>query len=392
MKDLIKKILKEALGVPEGILESTEKIFQSITEELNSLPKKVENDGDYTFYISTNISISDYVLKNIILHLMFKADNEKERVDFYAMGYQNVSQFNNKTYRIVNVITPETIEVTINLSGPEKTTKKDIKNYFKSDKSKLMSALSHELGHAYNLYKKGGSDVKSMARYRAYTDLYFPIKEVNDFIYNLYYIHSVENIVRPIEVASEMKSGNINKENFYEFITNNDTYKKLKKINEFSYENFRNELFKNTKKIKSFLIRIGVEESKLETDEEIVDELLKVVYVNLTNKSISTTMNMMITNPMEELFGFGIIDISKEEMFTKIARSFAKYHNDVEKFFKMEAKNFKYYSTKMLKKISKLYAYEIPKSKKQSINDWDSFHKMNKTGEQIETKLRYSKK
>jgi len=46
----------------------------------------------------------------------------------------------------------------------------------------------------------------------------------------------------------------------------------------------------------------------------------------------------------------------------------------------------------MLKKISKLYAYEIPKSKKQSINDWDSFHKMNKTGEQIETKLRYSKK
>ena len=52
--------------------------------------------------------------------------------------------------------------------------------------------------------------------------------------YFLYFITTIENLVRPSEIYSQMKEGNISREDFLEFISSNTTYQTLKKINNFS--------------------------------------------------------------------------------------------------------------------------------------------------------------
>jgi len=141
-------------------------------------------------------------------------------------------------------------------------------------------------------------------------------------MFNLYYIHSVENIVRPIEVASLMRSSNVNRENFYEFITNNKTYTKLKDIGNFSVDKMIESLKLESDKIRQFLDRIGVETDDLETDDELVNELLRIVYVNIANNKVDIAKQMMTTNAFEDLMGFiG----GKEELFHKLASGFVKY-------------------------------------------------------------------
>jgi len=385
MRNLIRKVLKEALGVPEGILESGEQLYELINNRLKKIPKEIPEENN--FEISTKIKISDYVIKKVYLNLNIKKIDTVSEVDFYSMGFNNVSRFNNKTFKLINIITPDTVELSINLACPENVKKKDIIDYFKKDKVNILSALTHELGHAFNIYKKEESTVKSMAKYRSYHDTNFPIKPISEFIHMLYYIHAIENIVRPIEVASKMRSEDINKEKFYEFITNNETYKKLKKINGFSYQNFRDELKNDAKNIKNFLDRIGADVSQLNTDDEIVDEVLRILFINLVNKTLDVSTRMITSSPIEEIFGF---QGKKLKFFQKLVSSFSKYENNINKFFEDEEKNFKFISEKMLKKISKLY--DMAKTKNSSIRNWDLHHKINKSGEQFETKLRYGKK
>ncbi len=53
-------------------------------------------------------------------------------------------------------------------------------------------------------------------------------------------------------------------------------------------------------------------------------------------------------------------------------------------------KKFKIISEKMMKKISKLFA--MAKVDKSSIKDWDLHNKINKTGEQLETEIKYKRR
>ena len=61
MRELIRQVLREALGVPSGSIESGEILYDLILKKLKVLP--IDLDEDSTFNMRTNFSISDYKIK-----------------------------------------------------------------------------------------------------------------------------------------------------------------------------------------------------------------------------------------------------------------------------------------------------------------------------------------
>lgn len=380
MRSLIKKLLHESVGVPEGILETAENLYDMSLKKLKKFDPFTE---EKIFKLKTDFKISDYEIKKINLTFNFTKTDQVEEVVIPSMVYQGRSRLSDDLK--IEMLSGDEIWLKIHFAGPEETKTDDLVNFFKKDKVSITSNLSHELKHSYDVYKKKYESIKSQSKYFGYQRTSFPFKPINDFLHYLYFIHNIENLVRPTEVASRMRSGNIDKEGFYDFITNDRTYQMLKRINQFTYEGLRNELKSDIKNINSFFKKMKHKFSG--TDDEKVDELLRIVYVNLVNNSLIGVKSMLTTHILNEILGF---QGGKDEMFNKMIDFFRKFDNDVKKFYLYEEKNFKRISTIMMKKI--ISVYTLAKENKSSIKDWELHHKINKTGEQFETEIKFKSK
>jgi hypothetical protein len=302
------------------------------------------------------------------------------------MSFGNRSTFDDSSFKLVNVISPNEIKVSIDFAGPENTENSDLLDFFRKDKAEITSSLSHELQHAFNFYKEGHQSLVGLSKYAGYQRTSFPFEPIRDFLHYLYFIHNVENLVRPTEVASYMRTGEIDKQGFYDFILNNKTYKMLKKINNFTYEGLREELKSDIPAIDNFFDRIDFEPTS-ETDDGKVDDLLRLVYVNLVNNSLSTVKGMMSNNFLEQFLGF---TGEKDKFFDRIIKFFTRFDKDPKKFYLYEEKNFKYVSSLMMKKIIKVYA--LAKENPKSIKDWELHQKINNTNENIDLDYKFKTK
>lgn len=383
MRNNIRKVLKEVLGVPTGVLESAEKLYDIILNELET--GNFSLNKDHKFFSEINLTISDYEISIVNFTLKFHEFDEMDKVEVASMSFQNKSSFSNKDLVLIHVIDEYEISLALNFVGPLDMTTSDLAETFKRDKVNLTAALAHELKHAFDFYKQEKTGVKKISTYSGYQKTSFPsFPPINKFFHFLYFVHAIENLVRPTEFASKMRSGDIDREKFYDFLLNDETYKMLKDISQFSFEEMREDLKTYTKQIKKFLNNIGAETRGLKTDDEIVDYFLKIVYINIVNRSMETVMEILTTNQLERVFGF-LGD--KEELFNKMVNHFNKFDKNPLKFYYYEEKNFHRVSKIMMKKLSKLY--DLAKINQSSILNWDLHHKINKTGEQIETKLKY---
>jgi len=383
MKELIKKIIREAQGVPEGILDSAEKLYDL---SLSKLKKYNPSKEKKSYIIKTNMDISDYNIQKINLKIDFTETDQVDEVVLLSMAFGHRSEFVDSTLRLVNIISPNEISVSIDFAGPEDTENSDLLNFFIKDKTYITSSLSHELQHAFNFYKEGGESLIGMSQYIGYQKTSFPFEPIHSFLHYLYFIHNTESLVRPTEVASFMKSGEIDKQGFYDFILNNKTYQMFKTINNFTYEGLREQLKSDMSSIDYFFDRIDLEDIP-ETDDGKVDELLKLVYVNLVNNSLSTTKHLMSNNFLEQFLGFVG---EKDKLFDKIIKFFRRFEKDPKQFYIYEEKNFKHVSTIMMKKISKVYA--LAKENPKSIKDWELHQKINNTNENIDLDYKFKTK
>lgn len=382
MRETIKRILNEVLGVPEGVLESGEILYQEIEKRLKRLPQQIEEQKKTRF--KTDLIILNFNVKKINFVFEFTETDNVDEIILVSMGFGSISIFSDEELKILHKFDENEMSLYLSIAGPEGTTRKDIVKFYRENKDKLISSIAHELGHYTNFRKQKYQNIKKMAEYAGITRTSFPFHPIQEFLHYTYFIHSVENITRPIEVASYMRSQGIDREKFYEFITNNATYQMLKRINEFSYEKMREQLRSQVDDIKTFIKNLGGNVKKFKTDDEVVDELLRIVYVNLANKSIETLKEMMTTNFLENLVGF---QGDKGKLFDDMIGYFTKFETNYKKFYTQSEKDFKRISTKMMKKLIKLY--ELAKVNPQSIENWALHHKINRTGEQLETELKY---
>lgn len=387
MKDLIKRVLNEKLGVPEGVLESSEELYSLLYKELNKIGNPPDESTEFKFRV--DFTILNMPIKSVLVEVEFVETNQVDETSLISMSFNNSSTFSDDQLVLINVVKPGVISLKITFAGPEGTTNEDVLDLYTEQKDLIIGSLTHELTHAINFVKQKKTSLKSLGSYAGYQRTSFPFKPIQDFLYDLYFIHSIENIVRPAEVASLMRSGKIDREKFYDFLLNNRTYKILQNINKFTYQEMRENLKKDYQNILNFLDAIGVDTRNLNTEDEVVNELLRIVYVNLSNNTLESIRSMMTNNFMESILGFQP-ESEKDKLFDKLIGIFTKFNKNPEGFYKFEEKNFKMVSDKMIKKLRKLY--DMANIDKSSIKDWDLHHKINKTGEQFETELKFKRK
>jgi hypothetical protein len=350
----IKRPLVERLGVPEGILDIAEEIYPKILLSIgdNDTVKMLENSS---MYVNGDFNINDFNFNRILFNYNIVEDDDLEII---GMSQSTNYKLTDK-YKLKTVPTDGMVELKIIISGPKSIKGLNIKELFEENKKTVISSLSHELKHAYDDYKDSLGDVQLRSNYDVYTKERFGIKPMDSFLTRLYFTSSIESLVRPTEVASLLKMGNITKKGFYDFIKNDRTYKLLTELSKFNIEDWRNEIKEYIPEIIKFFESLEVEGVGVLDEEEIVDEFLRVCYVIIKNWKAKQTYNIFVSRDIEHLIGFMP---EKEQMFRKHLNKINRFGNDYKKYYEYEAKTIRHVADNLRKKIAKLF--DMAKDKK----------------------------
>jgi hypothetical protein len=343
----IKRPLVERLGVPEGILDIAEEIYPKILLLIgdNDTVKMLENSS---MYVNGDFNINDFNFNRILFNYNIVEDDDLEII---GMSQSTNYKLTDK-YKLKTVPTDGMVELKIIISGPKSIKGLNIKELFEENKKTIISSLSHELKHAYDDYKDSLGDVQLRSNYDVYTKERFGIKPMDSFLNRLYFTSSIESLVRPTEVASLLKMGDITKKEFYNFIKNDRTYKLLTELSKFNIEDWRNEIKEYIPEIIKFFESLEVEGVGVLDEEEIVDEFLRVCYVIIKNWKAKQTYNIFVSRDIEHLIGFMP---EKEQMFRKHLNKINRFGNDYKKYYEYEAKTIRYVADNLRKKIAKLF-------------------------------------
>ena len=403
------KFINEALGVPDSILTAAEEVFDIVVNDVKSIDEKEDTyafSGDLDFELGDKkkIVIDGYELTVNVEEL----DGYDGNVLVMSMGMGQSFNFDREV--MMKRIEPSTtaeIEITFGVS--ENWEPHELYDTIMKERVKHLSAIAHELKHKYDKQAKEldlvGRDAEYTATQRMST-FGIPVIDHKFFRY-MYYISIAENLVRTTEVASELKSKNITKSQFKEFLENNNVYKEFVEIKNFTFNSLIEGMKEQMDRVDALLEYIGADPENMSENEKI-DEVLNLVYVNLVNLRMGI-FNDMISNKADDIRNFLKLmsknvpsfmeDDDKEKMDnlrSKFLNYLIKFQNDPTGFFEAECEKFNYISTKMLKKISKLYAMakddEPPVS--ESIINWELHQKLmeKKYGKRkIETEFKFKK-
>ena len=364
MRDLIKRILKEEVGVPSGIADSAKRLYldlitrlkrKTITGNSNFNLLFKNKDGKYSFADFKNF-------ENIKIEFEFEGYDTAENpshsgILIMGMGHQGEAQLND-LFDLVNVTNNTTtlsITLAIPTSMPE-ITNKDVIKLLIDNKEMIMSSLAHELKHAYDAYKKPTEKLKNRASYSAYSSVRTGIHEVDEFIYFLYFITTIENLVRPSEIYSLMQQGNITREDFLNFISSNRTYQTLKKINDFSVNGMISALKEKPEAMDNFISKNSTYDVPVDIDKKI-EIFFNVLYFELSKNILMRALRILKNNFFETLFG---VSEEKQKFLDAYETEILRFKNNPLKYFEFQEKKFKFVSEKMMKRLSKLYSLAKP--------------------------------
>ena len=384
------RIINEALGVPDNILNAAEELFNIVAQNIKSINYKSD---DYNFEGDVDIELG-YNKKIVIDHYELLVDVKnydgyEGDVDIASMGMSQTFKFDKDI--MMKKIKPSTnASLTITYVVPEEWEPNQLYDALMNNKNEHLASIAHEIKHKYDKQSKRidliGRDVKYTAN-QSISTFAIPVIDQKFFRY-LYYISIAENLVRPTEVASKLKSENITKSQFRGFLENNRVYKELMEVKNFTYEKLIEGMYERMDRVDALLDHINEDTSQM-TDQEKIKRVLELVYINLANIKLETFDEMVSSKEdglkqfFKQLMGgvpsFMSDDNEKnmEQLRQKFISSVIKYEKDPLKFFQVECEKFNYVATKMLKKIGKLYAMaKDDEPVNESIINWELHQKL----------------
>jgi hypothetical protein len=384
------RYITEALGVPDNILGAAEELFDIVAQNIQSIDYKSD---EYNFDGNVDIELG-YNKKIVIDHYEIlvrvkEFDEYDGKPDILSMGMAQTFKFD-RDIMMKKTKQSSNASFTITFAVPTEWEPNELYDTFMGDKNEHLASIAHELKHKYDKQAKRidliGRDVKYTANQKIST---FGIPVIDqEFFRYLYYISIAENLVRPTEVASKLKSENITKSQFREFLENNRVYKELIKIKNFTYEDLINGIYERMDRVDALFEHIGMDTTQM-TDQEKVEKVLELVYINLANIKIETFDEMvsnsgdMFKDFLKQMMG-GVpsflnddSDDKMEQLRKKFISSIIKYEKNPLQFFQVECEKFNYIATKMLKKIGKLYAMaKDDEPVNESIINWGLHQKL----------------
>lgn len=364
MRDLIRKILKEEVGVPSGIADSAKVLYTDLISRLkrktvtgNSNFELVFKNKDGKYYFADLKNFDKIKFEFEFVGYDESQNQSRSGILIMGLGHQSEAQLND-LFDLVNIIN-DTITLSITIAIPSSITEitnKDLIKTLTDNKVMIISSLAHELKHAYDAYKKPIDKIKNRAPYTTYSNTKTGINEVDEFIFFLYFTTTVENLVRPSEIYSQMQEGNITREDFLEFISSNTTYQTLKKINNFSVNNMISSLKEKPEELDMFISTNSKYEAPENIDEKI-ELFFYVLYIELSKNILSRALDILRNNFFEALFG---ISEEKQKFMYAYESEILRFKNNPLKYFEFQEKKFKFVSEKMMRRLSKLYSLAKP--------------------------------
>lgn len=379
------RLLNEIVGVPNNILEAAEKLYNEVEKHVKSINTK-EDEYEFNGRLDVDlgekkkIQVTDYKLTVKTEEI----ENYEGKPDISSMGVLQAFMFDRKILMKVSEKTAK-LELIINFVVGKNWEPYELFETMENDKVNQVASLAHELKHKYDKQAKPFSLIGKDAEYQAIqTAGTFGIPAIDrKFFRYAYFITGIENLVRPTEVASQMKSQNIKKSEFEEFTKTQRVFKELTEIKNYTFEKFIEDIKSNMERVDALLDYIGEDYSDM-TDDEKIKSVLDLVYINISNKRAEIFMNMT-SDSMDDLIRmtslFGqvpsvLIKKAKElektdEVRRKFLSSISKHQNNPIKFFEEEIENFSYVANKMLKRLVKLYSIAKDEDVNESILNWD---------------------
>ena len=399
------KILNEALGVPEGILDAASDLYEIVGYFIKGIYEKKE---EYIFNRSVDLNIADYHIDTLDLHVnVHHVDEYEGKPEIASMGMGQNFTYNRKVQLKVQLLDSE-IELHMTFVVGDEWETEDLYEKFTQDRSETESTLAHELKHKYDKQKKQFDLIGNDATYQTYSkaNLRFGVPEIdNKFMRYNYFMQAVESLVRPTEFASRMRRKGIKKSQFLDFLKEDKAFKEMLDIRNYSFDQFIDGLKKQMDRVDGLLKHIGHFNENMDEDEKI-NLFLKLVYVNLVNNKIEL-FDQMTSSPLDSLrslfsnaFGSGILPKDEEEKnLENVRRKYINYLTKYEKnpimFFKDRCEQLSYDANKIIKKIGKLYAMtEDDQPMNESIINWELHQQLmeKKYGKRkIETEFKFKK-
>lgn len=375
---IVDKLLLERLGVPDFILDSAEKLYDIV---LNKIKTIKDTSGNYGFNLNVDLPIGDFDIRRLELTISAEEfEGYNGGVDIAGMAVSQQFKFDNAVLmKILDV--NHKLELGVNYVVPEEWKPSELYDVFVKDKIRMISIFAHELKHKYDKTKKTKDLIGRDAEYQVFSrqNLNFGIPVIGEFMRNSYFIQNTENLVRPTEVASRMSQKNITKDQFDEFLRNDEVYKELVDIKNFTFDSLMLKLNQQMDRVDGLLNHAGQDISDM-GEEEKIKKVLTLVYINIVNGKVDifddmTSNDMDPFSAISRLIGMPFPGQSSVEM-DKVRRKFinhvVKYEHNPIKFFVDECEKFNYISTKVIKKLGKLYDMATDKEQtNESIINWD---------------------
>lgn len=375
MKELIKKILKEAVGVPKDIELAAENLFVDV---VNGLIDVGFSDGPDEFKVKLSnyddrYSFSNFSPEDISFSFElgeFPINNPEGVKDPIVAGMKLInSSFANEKFKIV-ILDSKNIEISLTFAVPENFEREirnsDISEFLVKNKANMVSSMAHELKHAYDGYVKPSSEkVSQRVKYTTQNSYRIGLTPIDKLLYSLYFTNVIENSVRPTEVFTNLKSLDTNQRNFLTNFNSLKTIKELKAMSTFTYEDLINGLKENMVLVDELLSKVSGYSKPTNTNEEKITAALEISHkliLNQMKKNFDDIANSIIFSPNKILsslmrfFEGSNEDSEIEKIQKKMLKDLFKYSDNPEIWFKYQINKMNKEANKLYRGLTKLYS------------------------------------
>lgn len=375
----LKKVLDEAVGVPQNLIPASQKVAKHIIDYLSNNyddNTSLDNISNIDFTIPGPFQIADMTSKNVNIYMEF------EEYSKFVVQRMTLQQKTQVGFPTVISHKQDDINVGIVLFYPHGGTIREMIDYLQKDKAKIISSIAHELKHGYDFYKKGEHHIEKYVEYSASQEVgeILNIDYLNDFLFSYYFFHQFENSVRPSEMLTYLLEVGATKETFLENFKTSNIFKEIKFSTELTYEKLLQELEDNYSELYNIILGLGIKSSKTRSD--VVQNFLKVLRRLMINKRMSIMQGAMPRISISDLF---LISMGGEPETHKFLKKFyskltsggkfdegsnydLKISSEINKeFFEKQIESIKRAANNTYRKTAKVFS-ELPSEKDSEMN------------------------
>lgn len=352
----MKNQISEALGVPSNIIPSARKFYELLLNQIKSELNKDEETFKFTIVLPEPLPVGEYIIREVSVKITITETDQVQEPEVYSMGVGTdsvrSSEFVDRSKVTTDIENPEFM---MDFAVPEEWELNDLFEYFVKEKPEIVSSIAHEFKHLYDDQKKEWEIFKDRTRYISGRDVIrFDIPPLDRFGYMIYFTHMIESLVRPTEMLALLEENKIPKRKFIDFLRNTRVYKLLKEAADFKVEDLQSTILKKyMDQVNEVLDSLMIQGRKKMSDEEKVNEIMKIFYINLVNKDLEYFREFLSSNFMESIFGF---DENKQKVYEKHRSYLTRFENRPIDYFRFEEKYLNNIGENVMRKIHKLYS------------------------------------